>query len=169
MEAGGRLDLYRYYLHLIPSNPFGIGFNYSQKFGVDLTYHKQVGAHSSIFELWMFGGFVAIFAAAAVLVFAVNRAARELSAMAPGGGPAGVAYVSYLGAAVALVSFWIETMLIGSPFDETINSVLLALVLAGVSADGGGEGRIPIRALETPITWLGYFIMLGLVLRAALG
>ena len=169
VEAGGRLAIYRYYLRLIPSNVLGVGFNYAQKFFVDLPHQNQPTAHSSILELWMFGGIGAVTAAGAVLVFAGLRASREFQGMARRGAIPGVTEAFYLAAAIALVSYWIETTVIGSPFDETINSVLLALVLAGIPPDAGGKGWITIRALGGWMAWLGYFIILGLGLRMALG
>ena len=108
-------------------------------------------------------------AAGAVLVFAGLRASREFQGMARRGAIPGVTEAFYLAAAIALVSYWIETTVIGSPFDETINSVLLALVLAGIPPDAGGKGWITIRALGGWMAWLGYFIILGLGLRMALG
>src|SRR5437588_476153 len=90
VEAGGRLAIYRYYLRLIPSNVLGVGFNYAQKFFVDLPHQNQPTAHSSILELWMFGGIGAVTAAGAVLVFAGLRASCEFRRMARRGAIVGV-------------------------------------------------------------------------------
>ncbi len=167
LQAGQRLPIYGYYWGLVPSNPLGVGFNYTQKFVVKVTTEEEA-AHSSIFELWMFGGGVAVLAAGAVLVFAGVRAARELRAMVRREGPAGVTDVSYLAAAIALLSYWIEMTFIGSPFNEMINSVLLAMVLAGIPR-GAPEARGgPIDVLSGRIAWFGYLILLGLGLRAVL-
>jgi len=68
-----------------------------------------------------------------------------------------------------LLSYWIQTTLIGSPFDEMINSVLLAMVLAGIPRDAPGAGGTPIDLLNGRIAWVGYLIILGLGLRTALG
>ncbi len=167
-DVGSRLAIYRYYMHLIPSNPLGVGFNYTQEFVVDTPFQKGVASHSSFFELWMFGGFGAVFAAAAVLVFACARVRRELRAMVQRGGLVEVADVSYLAAALACFSYWIQTTLVGSPFDETINSVLLAMLLAGIAQRGVGEARTPIHALSGWIAGIGYLILLGLGLRTVL-
>src|SRR5205807_1672518 len=132
-------------------------------------HQNQPTAHSSILELWMFGGIGAVTAAGAVLVFAGLRASCEFRRMARRGAIVGVPEACYLAAAIALFSYWIETTVIGSPFDETINSVLLALVLMGVPPDTQGAGGIKIRVLSGPMARFGYSIILGLGLRTLLG
>ena len=168
-DPGGRLTIYRYYAHLIPSNPLGVGFNYEQIFVADLTYQHRVAAHSSFFELWMFGGVGAVLAAAAVFVIAGVRAVRGLRAMAGRGEPGKVADLSYLAAAIAFVSYWIEMTFIGSPFNETINFVLLAMILSGAPRGAAQEDGMPVSALSGPLSWFGYGIMLVLGLLTARG
>ena len=169
LGTGGRLAIYRYYLRLLPSNVLGVGFNYERKFFVDLPHQNHPTAHSSILALWMFGGIGAVLAAGAVLLFTGMRAVRDLRAMAGrGGGIVGAAEACYLAAVIALLTYWIETTWIGSPFSTAMNSVLLAMVLAGVPPSASAAG-LSTRALSVPIAWFGYVILLGLTLRAVRG
>jgi len=54
--SGPRLDIWRYYIGLIPENPFGLGLNYEQKFCLISENGERKGTHSFFLENWAVGG-----------------------------------------------------------------------------------------------------------------
>jgi hypothetical protein len=126
-EEEGRLTILEYYAGLIPTHPFGLGFNYEQRFVIDLSYEKARKLNS-VLELWAYGGFGAVLSVGAILWLALRRfhsLARKKPVVSDR------AHLWYVGAWVSLLALWGASLFTGALIMDLSHSLVLAMVMAG--------------------------------------
>ena len=125
--TGGRADIWTYFTDVAVAHPFGIGFNFEQRFSIDSSYQEKLNPHSALLIAWMFGGVGACVSVAVAMWAAVRVMRIEIrrGRWTPG-------FLYYAGAVTGLLGMWIP--LLGPNFADFTHAILLAMVLSGVPA-----------------------------------
>jgi len=126
LENEPRIMAWQYYSRLIPSNLLGLGVNFEQKFLVDLTNpngeRQKAGPHSMI-DLWIYGGFVALFCMFYLLKQSFLNLKRKIKEK---NNPL-IAYI--IGTQMALTAIWIAALFSGAPINYLHCWILFAMAL----------------------------------------
>lgn len=130
--GGDRMPVWEHFLKVGSEHPFGIGFNYEQKFNYPSPFRGRADLppHNSLLVAWMQGGIGGL-SGLLLFLFAVcvSIKARIRYIASRGVTTYGVYYI---GAATALLGLWVNAFFLGVLFGEFIHSVLLGMVMAGV-------------------------------------
>lgn len=139
VEAGvDRIRIWRYYISAALSNPLGVGFNYEQRFSFPNPYQPHINAEDNLLTAWMFGGVFAVLGLLSLLAAGAWRASEVIRHKRDSAG-----FPIYVGVVTALTAIWLMSTFFGVPLQDYTHSLLLAMLLAGVS-DPASVAKRPI-------------------------
>jgi len=140
-ESLGRPQIWRYFLGVALAHPFGVGFNYEQRYSFKNPFQTHVNAQNNVLAAWMYGGVLSAASLLGVLggsLWAVPAGFRRARSL--------MDYVTYLGVVLAFLLVWAVSFASGTPVGDYLHSLLLVLMLVGSSTEPTAARNIPCTA-----------------------
>lgn len=107
---GSRIEIWSYYIRLIPDNLLGLGLNYEQEFILRDIMGRRINTHSFLLENWAVGGIGAVLVISYILWKAFLKVKHNL------GDKNNPLWVYLVGAAVALFGLLVAAIFTGCTF-----------------------------------------------------
>jgi len=129
-----RLEIWKYFIGVSLENPFGVGFNFEQKYGYKTPYfdsdrpnRPDFPPHNNFLTASVYGGILSFlclifFFKIVILYIKKSLTAKDIKLF-------NYNDLCYIGAIIALGGIWIISIFIGLPFFEQ-HAIVLAMIIA---------------------------------------